>query len=52
MKHIWLGYLVYSLGNYIMKLCIETGPGHSFDPLGYWTAGIPMELLRIVLIIN
>jgi len=24
MKLIWLGYLVYSLGNYAMKLCIET----------------------------
>ena len=23
MKLIWLGYLVYSLGNYAMKLCIE-----------------------------
>jgi len=25
MKLIWHGYLVYSLGNYVMKLCIETG---------------------------
>jgi len=25
MKLIWLGYLVYSLGNCAMKLCIETG---------------------------
>jgi len=25
MKLLWLGYLVYSLGNCIMKLCIETG---------------------------
>jgi len=25
MKLIWLGYLVYSLGNCIMKLYIETG---------------------------
>jgi hypothetical protein len=25
MKLMWLGYLVYSLGNYAMKLCIETG---------------------------
>ena len=25
MKLIWLGYLVYSLGNCVMKLCIETG---------------------------
>jgi hypothetical protein len=25
MKLLWLGYLVYSLGNYAMKLCIETG---------------------------
>jgi len=23
-KLLWLGYLVYSLGNYAMKLCIET----------------------------
>jgi len=25
MKLIWLGYLVYTLGNCAMKLCIETG---------------------------
>ena len=25
MKLIWLGYLVYSLGNCVMKLCIEAG---------------------------
>jgi len=25
MKLIWLGYLVYSLVNYTIKLCIETG---------------------------
>ena len=25
MKLKWLGYLVYSLGNCVMKLCIETG---------------------------
>ena len=25
MRLIWLGYLIYSLGNCIMKLCIETG---------------------------
>jgi len=25
MKIMWLGYLVYSLGNCAMKLCIETG---------------------------
>jgi len=25
MKLMWLGYLVYSLGNCAMKLCIETG---------------------------
>jgi len=25
MKLPWLGYLVYSLGNCAMKLCIETG---------------------------
>ena len=25
MKLIWLRYLVYSLGNCAMKLCIETG---------------------------
>ena len=25
MKIIWLGYLVYSLDNYAMKRCIETG---------------------------
>jgi len=25
MKLMWLGYLVYSLGNCTMKLCIETG---------------------------
>ena len=25
MKLMWLGYLVYSLGNCVMKLCIETG---------------------------
>jgi len=25
MKLLWLGYLVYSLGNCAMKLCIETG---------------------------
>ena len=25
MKLMWLGYLVYSLANYAMKLCIETG---------------------------
>jgi len=25
MKLIWLSYLVYSLGNCVMKLCIETG---------------------------
>jgi len=25
MKLIWLGYLVYSLGNCTIKLCIETG---------------------------
>jgi len=24
MKLMWLGYLVYSLGNCVMKLCIET----------------------------
>jgi len=24
MKLIWLGYLVYSLGNYVMKLYIDT----------------------------
>ena len=24
MKLLWLGYLVYSLGNCAMKLCIET----------------------------
>jgi len=24
MKLLWLGYLVYSLGNCVMKLCIET----------------------------
>jgi len=24
MKLMWLGYLVYSLGTYVMKLCIET----------------------------
>jgi len=24
MKLMWLGYLVYSLGNWAMKLCIET----------------------------
>jgi len=25
MKLLWFGYLVYSLGNCVMKLCIETG---------------------------
>jgi hypothetical protein len=25
MKLMWLGYLVYSLDNHAMKLCIETG---------------------------
>jgi len=25
MKLIWHSYLVYSLGNSVMKLCIETG---------------------------
>ena len=25
MKLLWLGYLVYSLGNCVIKLCIETG---------------------------
>ena len=25
MKLLWLGYLVYSLGNCAIKLCIETG---------------------------
>ena len=25
MKLMWLGYLVYSLSNRAMKLCIETG---------------------------
>jgi len=25
MKILWLGYLVYSLSNCAMKLCIETG---------------------------
>ena len=25
MKLLWLGYLVYSLGNCVMKLYIETG---------------------------
>jgi len=25
MKLLWLGYLVYCLGNFAMKLCIETG---------------------------
>jgi len=25
MKLLWLGYLVYSLDNCVMKLCIETG---------------------------
>ena len=25
MKLLWFGYLVYSLGNCAMKLCIETG---------------------------
>ena len=25
MKLLWLGYLVYSLGNCVMKLCIEIG---------------------------
>ena len=25
MKLMWLGYLVYSLGNCVMKLCIKTG---------------------------
>ena len=24
MKLMWLGYLVYSLGNCVIKLCIET----------------------------
>jgi len=24
MKLLWLAYLVYSLGNCVMKLCIET----------------------------
>jgi len=34
MKLIWPGYLVYSLGNCAMKLCIETGlktPMHCFQ---------------------
>jgi len=32
MKLMWLGYLVYSLGNHAIKLCIETGlrPVYSF----------------------
>jgi hypothetical protein len=25
MKLLWLSYLVYSLGNYVIKLCIKTG---------------------------
>jgi len=25
MKLLWLGYLVYSLNNCVMKLCIKTG---------------------------
>jgi len=25
MKLMWLGYLVYSLSNCVIKLCIETG---------------------------
>ena len=29
MKLLWLGYLVYSLGNCVMKLCIETGLKHA-----------------------
>jgi len=29
MKLLWLGYLVYSLGNCAIKLCIETGLMHS-----------------------
>jgi len=27
-KLMWLGYLVYSLGNCVMKLCIETDLTH------------------------
>jgi len=34
MKLIWLGYLVCSLGNCIMKLCIEIG----FPPFGIGVA--------------
>ena len=32
MKLMWLGYLVYSLGNCVMKLCIETGLKHCLVP--------------------
>jgi len=30
MKLLWLDYLVYNLGNCVMKLCIETGPSEEF----------------------
>jgi hypothetical protein len=30
MKHKWLGYLVYSLHNDVMKLYIETDLSHHF----------------------
>ena len=29
MKLMWLGYLVYSLVNIVIKLCIETGLSYS-----------------------
>jgi len=33
MKLLWLGYLVYSLGNCVMKLCIETDLTACFSSL-------------------
>ena len=46
MKLMWLGYLVYRLGNCVMKLCIETGLKHLGGVWHCSTNSAPQTLLH------
>jgi len=49
MKLLWLGYVVYSLGNCVMKLCIETGLIVPSSDLTQWMAYVFLTIVKFLL---
>jgi len=48
MKLMWLGYLVYSLGDCVMKLCIETDLRCGWLAIS-WTGQLETETTKMLL---